>query len=256
MLKATLGTIHADCVTRDQALDFIAKLVAEGRGGYVVTPNVDHVVMAEEHEGLRAAYAGASLSLLDGTPLWWMSRALGQPVPEKVSGSDLVRPLMARAAAQGWGVYFLGGLPGVGDAARDVLVRELPKLKVVGIDAPPVGFERDPATLGPVLARVRARSAQLVLVALGCPKQELFMAHNRAALAPAVALGIGASLDFISGRVKRAPAWMSRAGLEWAYRLGQDPRRMAARYLVRDPAIVRVFLRMLRMPRASRLVQG
>jgi N-acetylglucosaminyldiphosphoundecaprenol N-acetyl-beta-D-mannosaminyltransferase len=256
VLKATLGTIHADCVTRDEALDVIERLVGEKRGGYVVTPNVDHVVLAEGHEGLRESYAKASLSLLDGTPLWWMSRALGQPVPEKVSGSDLVRPLMARAAARGWRVYLLGGMPGVGEAARDVLVRELPGLDVAGIDAPPVGFERDPATLAPVLARVREARAQLVLVALGCPKQELFMCRCKDELAPAVSLGIGASLDFISGRVQRAPAWMSRAGLEWMYRLGQDPRRMAARYLVRDPAIVRVFVRMLRMPRASRVVQG
>jgi N-acetylglucosaminyldiphosphoundecaprenol N-acetyl-beta-D-mannosaminyltransferase len=255
VVKATLGTIHADCVTLAEALDVISRLVAEGRGGYVVTPNVDHVVLAEEHEGLRAAYRDASLSLLDGKPLFWMSRALGQPVPEKVSGSDLVWPLMERAAERCWRVYFLGGMPGVGEAAREVLLRRLPSLQVVGMDAPPVGFERDPSALAGVLERARASRPDLVLVALGCPKQELFMHAHRVALAPAVALGIGASLDFVSGRMRRAPAWMSRAGLEWLFRLSQDPRRLATRYLVRDPAIVGVFLRMLRQPRAARLVR-
>jgi N-acetylglucosaminyldiphosphoundecaprenol N-acetyl-beta-D-mannosaminyltransferase len=251
--QAILGKIHADCVDFQGALDVIEGLVEAGQGGYVVTPNVDQVVLAEQHEGLVAAYAGASLSLLDGKPLLWMSRALAQPVPEKVSGSDLTRPLIARAAAKGWRVYFLGAAPGVGLRARDLLVAELPGLQVVGVDAPPLGFEKDPRILDGVLARVREARPHLVFMALGCPKQELLMHACRERLTPAVTLGIGATLDFIAGTVRRAPRWMSRAGLEWLYRLGQDPKRMAMRYLVRDPAIVGVFLRMLQLPRAARV---
>lgn len=254
--KVRFGTIHADIVTFAEAIEAIAALVHGGHGGYVVTPNVDHVCLAETHLGLRAAYSDAALSLTDGMPLLWLARMVGVPVPEKISGSDLAMPLLRRAAAEGWRVYFLGGRDGIGARARDVLLREIPKLQVVGIASPPLGFERDPAASRRVLADLAAAQPQIVLVALGCPKQEVWMQQNLRQYAPAVALGIGATLDFIAGEVRRAPAWMSRCGLEWVYRLFQEPGRMAQRYLVRDRAIVGIAWRMLRAPRGDRAFFG
>lgn len=251
--KVRLGHIHADDLSFLGALDAIVDGVRAGKGGYVVTPNVDHVCLAEASPELVASYAHALLSLVDGTPLLWLARALGTPLPEKISGSDLIRPLMARAAAEGLRVSLLGGAPGVGEAAAAVLRGDYPGLQICGIHAPPLGFEKDPTQNGAVLRALADERAQVVLVALGCPKQELWMHHNRAALAPAVALGIGASLDFLAGRVRRSPAWMSRCGLEWLYRLVQEPRRMAQRYLVRDRAIVRVAWRMWRTPAPKRV---
>lgn len=250
--KVRLGTIHVDVVGFDEAIDAIDELVAARRGGYVVTPNVDHVVLAESDPGLRAAYAGASLSLADGMPLLWISRAMGHPLPEKVSGSDLIRPVAQRAAREGWRVYLLGAAPGVGAMAAERLRAENPGLVVAGVDAPPLGFERDPAQLGAVIARANAAAPDVVFVALGCPKQELFMASQARELAPAVLLGIGASLDFVAGTIRRAPRWMSRAGLEWLFRLSQDPKRLAHRYLVRDRAIAKIVWRMMRTPREQR----
>jgi N-acetylglucosaminyldiphosphoundecaprenol N-acetyl-beta-D-mannosaminyltransferase len=117
---------------------------------------------------------------------------------------------------------------------------------------PPLGFERDPACTEEALARLLEHNPAFVLVALGCPKQEVFMHTHAGRLTPAVCLGIGASLDFIAATVRRAPRWMSEAGLEWTYRLFQDPARMYQRYLIRDRAIVPIFVRMLRMPHAER----
>lgn len=250
--KVRFGYIHADDITFDGAINAISERVASEQGGYVVTPNVDHVCLAETDGDLRDAYRNAALSLVDGMPLLWLARSMGHPLPEKISGSDLLLPLMRRAADEGWRVYFLGGAPGVGEAAAKVLQAKYPALQIVGIDAPALGFEKDPVQNDAVLARIAAAKAQVVLVALGCPKQELWMYRNAAALEPAVALGVGATLDFVAGKVRRAPAWMSRVGLEWLYRLGQEPKRMASRYLVRDRAIFRIALRMWTQPKQKR----
>ena len=116
-LRLRLGRIPIDVVSFGGALDRIEGLIAAGQGGYVVTPNIDHVVLAEDHPGFRDAYEGASLSLVDGQPLVWVSRLLGEALPEKISGSDLILPLMERAAVRRWRVYLLGGAPGVAAVA-------------------------------------------------------------------------------------------------------------------------------------------
>jgi N-acetylglucosaminyldiphosphoundecaprenol N-acetyl-beta-D-mannosaminyltransferase len=243
--RVPLGRIHVDAYTFEGAIDAIVGLCRKG-GGTVVTPNVDHVVMAETDDALKAAYDGSSLSLLDGKPLQWLAGAMNRPVPGKISGSDLIRPLVARAAREGLSCYFLGGLEGVAQKAADILAAENPGLKVAGCFSPPFGFEKDPAQDQAVVDRVRAAAPALVFLALGAPKQELWGHKHKAALAPAVTLGIGASLDFIAGTVKRAPRWMSDAGLEWAYRLAQEPGRMYERYLVRDRAFVGIAWRTYR----------
>jgi N-acetylglucosaminyldiphosphoundecaprenol N-acetyl-beta-D-mannosaminyltransferase len=239
------GRIHAHVVTFDEALDRIVELCRAGAGGYVVTPNVDHVVLAEEDAALVDAYARAALSLVDGKPLVWLARAMGTPLPAKISGSDLARPLVARAAAEGLSVFFLGAKEGVGRRAADLLVAEHPGLKVAGVVSPPLGFEKDEGKNAEVVRAIRESGADLVVVALGAPKQELWMARHKDVLAPSVLLGLGGTLDFIVGDVKRAPPWMSDAGLEWLYRLAQEPRRMASRYLVRDRAFAGIALRSL-----------
>lgn len=250
--RVRFGRIFADELTFEEAVDEIVARARDGRGGFVVTPNVDHVVLAQEDSSLCEAYDRAALSLVDGMPLLWLSKLLGHPLPEKISGSDLVEPLMARAADEGLRVFLLGARDGVGKRAADRLLERHPSLCIAGIESPPLGFENDIAVRAGVLARVRNASPDLVLVALGCPKQERFMAACYEALAPAVLLGIGATLDFLAGEVRRAPAWMSRAGIEWLYRLAQEPRRMASRYLVRDRAIVPIALDMLQQPKELR----
>lgn len=254
--KIRLGEIFAHKITMTQAIDHIETLCLTQQGGFVVTPNVDHVCMAEYDGELRDAYREAALSLVDGTPLLWLGKAMGEPFPEKISGSDLVAPLMQRAAQSHLTVYFLGGLPHVGPKAKEVLERQYPGLRVVGMDSPPLGFEKNPSQSALVLQKIAACKPHLVLVALGCPKQEKWMLHNRAGLSPAVALGIGATLDFVAGEVRRSPAWMSRVGLEWVYRLVQEPKRMAQRYLVRDRTIVGIAWRMIRMPKTQRTMKS
>jgi len=238
--RIELGPVPVDALTFEEALARVEELVRAGQGGAVFTPNVDHVVLAHEDERLRDAYSRASLSLADGMPLLWTSRLLGTPLPEKISGSDFVGPLLERAADRGWRVYFLGGAPGVAAKARDAILEQLPKLRIVGVDAPRIDVNEPLDQRAGVLDAIRASGADLVLVALGAPKQEIWIDQTRGALKPAVLLGVGASLDFIAGTVPRAPRWMSRSGLEWLYRLGREPGRLWRRYLVRDPKYVLV----------------
>jgi N-acetylglucosaminyldiphosphoundecaprenol N-acetyl-beta-D-mannosaminyltransferase len=251
--RVRLGRIFADDLTFDGALDACVHLARSGRGGFVVTPNVDHVVLAEHDPALLAAYDEAALSLVDGMPLLWLARLGRTPLPEKISGSDLAEPLAARAAAEGLSVYFLGARQGVGQRAADALVARHPGLEVAGVYSPPLGFEKDPEATADVIARVADAAPAFVFVALGCPKQELFMHQHFREMAPAVLLGIGATLDFLAGEVRRAPAVLSRLGLEWAYRLAKEPRRMASRYLGRDLEIAPIAVRSLLRPRAERV---
>jgi N-acetylglucosaminyldiphosphoundecaprenol N-acetyl-beta-D-mannosaminyltransferase len=244
--RIRIGCIPVDVVDFEGALDAIDALVSSGCGGRVFTPNVDHVVQGEHDARFRAAYADASLSLADGMPLLWAARLLGTPLPAKVSGADLIWPLMRRSAERGYRVYFLGGAPNAAEVARQRLLEQLPDLKVVGTDAARVAIDGPREVQQPILRRIADAKPELLLVALGAPKQEIWSYEQRAELGSAVAIGVGASLDFIAGLVKRAPSWMSNAGLEWAFRLGQEPRRLACRYLLRDPQFFRIVARQMR----------
>ncbi|GAO03662.1 WecB/TagA/CpsF family glycosyltransferase [Anaeromyxobacter sp. PSR-1] len=248
--RVRVGQLWLDALTAAEALDRIDALVARGAGGCVFTPNVDHVVTAEDDPAFRAAYAMASLSLADGQALVWATRLLGTPVPEKVSGSDLVWPLMRRAAAARWGVYLLGGAPGSVEAAASRLEREL-GVRIAGVDAPRIAVDGD-AGEGAVVERVRRSGAEVVVVGLGAPKQERFIHRAAPELGRTVAFGLGASIDFLAGRVRRAPRWVSRAGFEWAFRLALEPRRLSRRYLVKDPRFLGVLARTARLPAAER----
>jgi N-acetylglucosaminyldiphosphoundecaprenol N-acetyl-beta-D-mannosaminyltransferase len=243
--RIRIGTLPADRVTLQQALDAVDELVRAGQGGRVFTPNVDHVVQAQNNARFRAAYSSASLSLVDGVPLLWAARLLQTPFPEKLSGSDFILPLMTRAAARGYRVYFLGGAPGSAELAQEKLIQALPTLQIVGTDSARVDVNAPAAEQAPILERIAAATPDLLLVALGAPKQEIWSFEQRAALGAAVTVGIGAGLEFIAGTLRRAPAWMSGAGLEWAFRLVQDPRRLAARYLLRDPKFFQIVARQL-----------
>jgi len=241
-----LGSVSIDRLSLAQALDAIEALVAAHAGGSVFTPNVDHVVLADENEAFRAAYAAASLSLVDGAPLLWASRLWSQGLPEKVSGSDLVWPLLQRAGQRGWRVFLTGAGPGVAQAAAERVEREL-SVHVVGTDSPRIALQPGSGDESEAAAeRVATARADLVLVGFGAPKQEQWIHRFAPRLAPAVTFACGAGIDFLAGRVRRAPRWISRAGLEWAFRLAQEPRRLWRRYLVQDPKFLLILLRELR----------
>lgn len=243
-MRLLVGKVPVDVVSFSQALSAVEALVLAKQGGFVFTPNIDHVVTAEDNPAFAAAYARTSLSLADGMPIVWASRLLGTPLPERVAGSDLVAPLLELAGQRNWRVAFFGAGPGVADKAA-AIAREKWSTNVISTDAPMVNLN-DSAQIDAIAAALAAQKPDLVLFALGAPKQELLMAAISERVKPAVLLGIGASLDFIAGTVKRAPALMRKTGFEWLYRLVQEPRRLWRRYLVNDPKFLVILLKTMR----------
>jgi N-acetylglucosaminyldiphosphoundecaprenol N-acetyl-beta-D-mannosaminyltransferase len=225
---AILG-IPFDHVTIDESVARIDAMIASGRSHYVVTANVDFLVQAHRDVELRRILLEADLVLCDGTPVLWASRWLGNALPERVAGSDLAPTLIQSAARKGHRLFFLGAGPGVAVEAEAKLKQQYPDLKIVGTYAPPYSqlLEMDHEE---IKRRVQAARPDILLVSFGCPKQEKWIAMHHRSLGVPVAIGVGATLDFLAGRVKRAPGWMRHTGTEWMYRLLQEPRRLYRRY--------------------------
>lgn len=199
---------------------------------FVVTPNVDHVVLYQSCGELRQAYAAADMVLADGAPVVAASRLLGRALPERVAGSDLVPRLFDEASWQRrpLRVFLLGGAAGVGDTAAERIAARWPEIEVAGASAPPIGFDCDEAFNAALVEEINASEADLLLVCLGAPKQELWIHRHQRRLRIPLALCVGATIDFLAGERRRAPPWMRRAGLEWLFRLLGEPRRLVRRY--------------------------
>lgn len=243
MTRIKFMNTEIDNLTMQEVLQSIDQLVQEDKCAYVVTPNVDHIVQLETDKQLQDAYANASLILTDGKPLLWMAKFYGTPIKEKISGSDLFPLLCGMAARKGYKMFFLGAAEGVAAKAAENLKKRNPCLQVVGTYSPPYGFEKDAAEMERIEGMVKAAQPQILIVGLGCPKQEKFIWNNRERLDVPVSLGLGASFDFEAGNIKRAPKWMQKCGLEWLFRITQDPKRMFKRHIIDDLKIVKLFFK-------------
>ncbi len=218
-----------DPLTLGGAVDRIGEMIAGAESHYVVTPNVDFLVQAQHDPELHQILANADLVLCDGKPLVWASRWLGNVLPARVAGADLVPALLDRAAIHGWRIFLLGGGTGVAAAAARLIALTHPTLPAIEYYSPPF---RPLAEMNhaEIIARVRAAKPDIVLVCFGCPKQEKWIFRHYGALGVPVTIGAGGTVDFLAGRLKRAPRWMRRSGTEWLFRLLQEPRRLCRRY--------------------------
>ena len=204
------------------------------RGGWIVTPNLDHIRMLQREGPLSPCYVEADLVMADGMPLVWASRLQRTPLPGRVSGSDLIWSLSAAAARSSRSIYLLGGDPGTAEETSARLRARDPGLRVAGCFCPPLGFEERPDGVADVVRRLDAARPDIVFVALGTPKQEVFIGRLRreGILPQAWWVGVGISFSFVAGRVQRAPVWVRRLGLEWVHRLAQEPAKLGRRYLL------------------------
>lgn len=230
--------IEIDNVTMKEALHEINRLVKKRGKTYSVTPNVDHIMKLQTDKEFVEIYKKADLILCDGKPLVWISKLYGTPIKAKVSGSDLFPRLCALAAKKSYKMYFLGAGPGVAEKAAANLRKKYKGLNVVGTYSPSYGFEKKEEEVKEIIGKVRSAQPDILIVALGAPKQEKFVYEHLDELNVPFSIGLGASLDFEAGNIKRAPRWMSNCGLEWLYRIFQDPKRLIKRYLVDDLKIV------------------
>lgn len=234
MCRIKFMNTEIDNLTMTETLLVIDELIQKNKNAYVVTPNVDHIVKLEKNEDLKNAYSEADLILTDGKPLVWASRLYRNPIKEKISGSDLFPELCKLAAEKHYSMFFLGAKEGVAARAAENLKIQYPGLDVVGCYAPPWGFENDSVELDRIEKMIKDANPHILILALGCPKQEIFAHQFRNRFNVPVSLCLGATLDFSAGNVKRAPRWMANVGLEWLYRLCQEPKRMFKRYVLED----------------------
>jgi N-acetylglucosaminyldiphosphoundecaprenol N-acetyl-beta-D-mannosaminyltransferase len=225
---AILG-VPFDSVTTAETIDIIARMIESGEPHYIATANVDFLVQAAHDVELRRILFDAHLVLCDGTPLLWASKMLGNRLPERVAGSDVVPLLLKEAAEKGYRVYFLGAEPEVAKQAVAKLRGDFPTLQIVGHHSPPfkplVEMDHDD-----IIHRIQDAQPDLLFVGFGCPKQEKWINMHYQRLGVPVCVGVGGTIDFLAGHRRRAPMWMRHAGLEWIYRMAQEPRRLFKRY--------------------------
>ncbi|MBN1868612.1 WecB/TagA/CpsF family glycosyltransferase [Candidatus Sumerlaeota bacterium] len=229
-----IGGLPFHCCTMTEAVDWLGERIRERKRTYIVTPNMDWLYAFSRHPEKRSDFLAADLVLADGVPIFWLSQFLHPSLPEKVSGSDLFLELSAVAPEKGYRIYLLGGEPGVAEAAKERMEHLFPQIQVCGTDAPPHGFEKDPAVWESTLERIRRAQPDILFVAFGAEGQRRFLVDSLDRIDVPVRMGIGASIDFMAGTQKRAPRLMQQVGLEWFWRLAWHPRRLFRRYVLHD----------------------
>lgn len=230
MKKVEIGKAKIDNLTQQNAIGQIQQIIEKGEKGYVVTPNLDHIVKLHEDPEFVECYENAALVLTDGNPLIWASKLLGTPIQALITGSDLFPALCKQAAQAGYSMFFLGGLDGVAEKAAENLISKYPGLKIVGTYSPPFGFEKDKEENEYIIRIINEVKPNLLFVGVGAPKQEKWMYRNIDKLEINVALGIGASFDFEAGKIKRAPRIVRKVQMEWFWRFSHEPKRLVKRY--------------------------
>lgn len=248
-LRVDVLGVHISAVDPDSALDRITEWVETGAREYVCVTGVQGVMESQSDEQLRQIHNGSGLTVPDGMPMVWCAHRAGMPDVERVYGPDLMLAVLARAAERGWTSFFYGGADTVADALSAAMVERFPGLQVAGTYTPPFRPLTDDETED-VVRIIDAADPDFVWVGLSTPKQERWMAAVRSRLDARVLLGVGAAFDFHTGRVRQAPGWVQRHGLEWMFRLLVEPRRLWRRYLRNNPRFVLDVLR--RPPRRVR----
>jgi N-acetylglucosaminyldiphosphoundecaprenol N-acetyl-beta-D-mannosaminyltransferase len=232
-----LGTKVA-ILNLERAAEMVAEWIDVGATGkYVCVTDVHCIMQSYRREEVRRAYNSADACVPDGMPLTWVGRRRGRPDIGRVYGPDLMLRLLEISRDRGYTNFFLGGAHGVADELKGTMEARFPGLQVVGTYCPPFR----PLTIDEksnLASTINGVRPDILWVGLGAPKQDLFMAEFKEVLESKVMIGVGAAFDFHTGRVRQAPRWMMRAGLEWLFRLCMEPLRLAPRYFRNNPAFI------------------
>jgi N-acetylglucosaminyldiphosphoundecaprenol N-acetyl-beta-D-mannosaminyltransferase len=233
--RITLMGCQIDNLSMEDTLGRIEGFIHSGKPHQHVVVNVDKLVKASRDAELRKIINDCALINVDGMPVVWASRLLGKPLKERVAGVDLFEALMRRAGEKGWRVFLLGAREEVVSAVADTYQRKYPRLVLAGYRN---GYWKGDAEERAVVEQIRDSRADLLFVAISSPKKEQFLGRYQAEMKIPFAMGVGGTFDVAIGRVKRAPRWMQKSGLEWFYRFLQEPRRMFRRYFIDDMAFI------------------
>jgi N-acetylglucosaminyldiphosphoundecaprenol N-acetyl-beta-D-mannosaminyltransferase len=227
--------VGVSAVNMDQALQRLVKHIEAGKRGYVCVTDVNALLHASRDPELCRIFNRSTMTVPDGVPLVWAGRSAGAGWMDRVCGPDLMPALLGVAAEQKWSSYFLGGAPSVAEEMIERFKRTIPDLQIAGWQSPPFR-ELSSHEEALMVQEINDSGAQIVWVGLGAPKQERWMDQYRSQLTASLLVGVGGAFDMHAGRVRRAPHWIQRSGLEWAFRLAQEPGRLSGRYSRNIPA--------------------
>jgi len=234
------------------ALARIEAFVRSRQPHQLVTVNVDFLRLASSDAAFRTLINSADLVVPDGMPLLWGARLLGDPLLERVTGVDLVTACARLSAEKGYRLFLLGAGEGIAAQAADALRARYPGAQIVGAYTPPMG-PFTPEQDAEMVQRIQEAAPDMLFVAFGAPRQDQWIRTHMQELGVPVCMGVGGALDMLAGKLNRAPQWMQEQGLEWLYRLVQEPTRLWRRYFVQD---LPVFVRMMTQRRTGSLVSG
>jgi len=237
-----------DNLSMEETLGRVEEFIQSGQPHQHVVVNIDKIVKANKNPDLRRIINECALISVDGVPVIWASRLLGRPLKERVNGTDLFELLVARSAAKGWRVFFLGAEEEIVVRVREIYEQMFPALQVAGHRNGYWSAEEEPK----VAEQIADSRADILFVAFSSPKKERFLGAYQKLMRVPFAMGVGGSFDVIAGKYERAPLWMQRAGLEWFHRFLQEPRRMFKRYFVEDMYFFWLLARELRQQRGRR----
>ena len=217
-------------ITQEQMLDMVDHLIAEQKPNFFITANLHYAKLCDSHPELAEVNRKAAFIVADGMPLVWSSWLKPRKkLPGRVTGSDGLFQICQRAAQRGYRVFLLGAAPEIAVRAAEELRNRYPGLKIVGIETPMLS-ELDKEEMARLITKIRDTSPDILFVAFGQPKGEIWLSEHLEELGVPACIQIGASLDFAAGKMSRAPRWMQRTGTEWLYRLSQEPKRLLSRY--------------------------
>jgi len=237
--RIQVGKIGFDPLTEETAAARIHDLVRSGEPNQVVTANLRFLTLARGDQSFADVVNNSALVVADGMPVIWASKIAGTRIPERVTGGAILDASAKLCVENGYSIYLLGAEPGVADDAAGKLQEKYPGLQIAGIQH---GYFKDDET-AEIVARIRDAKPEFLFVAMGCPKQEWWISENLSELKVPVCVGVGGTLEIVTGRLKRAPKWMQSIGMEWFYRMSQEPGRLWRRYLLEDvPTGIRIGL--------------
>lgn len=249
MTKVQMFDLPFDNFDYDDLIQYIDSSIQSGESAYIVTCNVDHLIKLKKDEHFRKVYSEAGSIVADGMPLVWASKILRKPLKQRVSGADMIPKLGRSLEERGYKMYFLGAAEGVAEKAKQQLLAAYPKLQIVGTHSPSYGFEGNEEENKRIIEMIREAKPDIVWVGVGAPKQEKWIHNYHQRYGPSLSIGVGATFDFISGNVKRAPLRIQKLGLEWLWRLFQEPKRLWKRYLVDDMQFLALLIKEMKKER-------
>lgn len=235
--------IEINNVDWDEFLCLFSKAVEDkSKNKYMLTVNVDHIVKMQHDREFYKIYKEADYITADGVPILWAAKLFGNPIKEKISGSDILPKILPLAEEKQYRIFFMGAAEGVVQKAAEEIKTQYKNINIVGTYSPSYGFEKNEEEIAKIISMIKDANTDILFLGVGAPKQEKWIAKYKDVYCAPLSIGVGATFDFIAGNVKRAPKWMQKIGLEWFWRFLQEPKRLFRRYFIEDSAFLKLVL--------------